>query len=217
MRRKVITLAVVLAFGTLAVAAQEPSPIQIAIEGAQIGATGLTDPGSALLFGVVWEKVPGTVRLSSRAEIVPVSAGAAALDLGPELDPMRSVWAVVDLASGAYAAADTSPEEDPLVPGAVPAPTVAPDSQGLYSVLQARHQTVELVVARPGVGAWRHTASDGSLVDEDGAFDGSLAVNLAAALPIGVTPDTFTKVQDGDLVLGLDPYSGEAFVLEIEE
>lgn len=211
--RHAVVFFTLLAGGSLL--AQEPvlAP-QVTVDGPLVDATTLADPGSAVFFGLIWEDLPGTVRISTHAEIVPVAAGAAAVEL-TEVEPLRSAWAVVDLTTGVYALTPSDVEMTFEVPPPDRAPAVGLDVQSVYSLLEDRRETIELLVVRPGVGAWTHTASDGGLVDEDGAPDGRLKVNLAAATPVGETPDIFRKLQKGDVVIGFDPYRGEVYALEI--
>lgn len=169
----------------------------ISFDGPNVEAVGLSPGGKAIFFSLD-RKPQGYVTKIGRAREVAEAGedGVAALELAADV-PVRSIWAVVDLTSGELAIA--GPEDSPLLlldlpPGALPA-----DSEGRRDRLVDRREGVDLLVVRPGIGAWAGTVRDGGEKDLDAADDGWLAVGWAGLEPVVGEPRPPDEVVDGDI------------------
>ena len=136
--------------------------------------------------------------------------GTARIDAG-EAVPPRSVWGVVNLGSGAavwaapegFALEEVVPEGDGL----------ARDDGGRLNRLLTRAVGLELLVVRPGTGAWALTVFDGSPSDRDGKPDGGVAASLEEGRPLLDSPAPPDELLPGDVVLGIDPRTYGVFIL----
>ena len=137
--------------------------------------------------------------------------GTARIDAG-EAVPPRSVWGVVDLESGA--AAWAAPEGFPLEEVVPEGGGLARDDGGRLNRLLSRAVGLELLVVRPGSGAWGLTVFDGSPADRDGEPDGGLVVALDEGRPLLDSPAAAPALLlAGDVVLGIDLKTYRVFTL----
>lgn len=184
--------------------AQAPQPrpaISFAPDG--VAVQGVTAGGR-----VVWYGLEGTVEdysavIVRHADVVTAAAdGTAAFSLGRP-SATSALWIAVDLASGAYDVA--VPEGFTL--RRLPAPPTGL-SRGTGADLD--HLTdprayIEVLVVRPGAGAWTFRGGDGGVDDDDGAPDGLLHLPLDRLAPLAGSPATDGKIGEQDLWFVLDP------------
>ena len=109
----------------------------------------------------------------------------------------------VDLTTGAYALA--APAGSAVRPLSLPAGAFRSASGAGSDSLADRRGLLEVLLVRPGQGAWQQTVADGGAADEDGQGDGavqfSLGRMLAVSSPSGPAP---TKAQTQDLLVIVD-------------
>jgi len=116
--------------------------------------------------------------------------------------PFRSMWAAVDLASGQFTLG--TPEDYPLrLLGAETSETETTDGQ-LNRIL-VRRDFVELLLVRPGVGAWMAQLFDGEDLDRDGAATLSVSAAPADLQPVAASPKAPEVFLPGDVVVVMDP------------
>ena len=172
-------------------------------------------PGGTVAF-VGFEKHPGYFRaeVSYKRELLSDTDGDGAVTYSLEREAAStSVWAFVDVTSGA--AAVVSPDGEAF--REVESPFGDPFSHdGAEVVLMddARRE-LDLLYVRPAVGAWQFLASDGNSEDRDGSSNGRLRVHLRDLREMGGGGRAVTQVLAGDVVVGLDRYKGEFFVAEL--
>ncbi len=170
--------------------------------------------GSIAFFGVSREVAFDDVVTRRRTvEIRPLEArsGIVILDLDRPVAP-DSVWIAVDLSTGEFAT--VAPSGPPVQSDTFQGAGIgrAPGGNGTISDLRAQG---EVLVARPGAGAWTLTLGDGSPEDGDGLVDGQIQAPLdqMAALPDGPPPPL--DFVGGDTVVLIDPLSLEIVVTRI--
>ena len=116
--------------------------------------------------------------------------------------PQRSVWAVVDVATGdlALVAPDGTPvHEVPFPNGSV---SLAP--LGFADALSVEGNHFHMLVVRPGVGAWTSIVGDHSLHDND-ANEGFVGIAAPTLEPLGSAPPA-DRYLDTDVVVLIDPF-----------
>jgi hypothetical protein len=74
----------------------------------------------------------------------------------------------------------------------------------------------EILVVRPGTGAWTLRLGDGGPADEDGAADGRLEAALDRMAPLAGSPPPPSTFQKDDVVLVLDPNLLEMTLVKVE-
>ena len=170
--------------------------------------------GNVVFFGVSREIDPDDV--VTRRTLAEVRAdedgdGIVSLALDRPVAP-TSVWAAVDLATGESALA--TPLGFVLQQGTWLGRGVGhsgPEPE--RGTLQDERFQSELLVVRPGLGAWTISTGDGSATDEDGAADGATETALDRMTALESSSRPPEDFAEGDVLLLVDARSLEV-VLE---
>lgn len=193
--------------------ASAPKPT-IVYESQAVTVQGITPGGRVVWFSLAREVAEDDVATVVRRQEVAADEdgdGAVSLTLDREV-PLRSIWVAVDLASGEYAAA--SPEGYPLREVAFRGRGLGRDNARADRVEDVRSYA-EVMVVRPGEGAWGLTVGDGSEADEDGQADGRIAAALDRLRPVaaeGANPPQ--RFDPKDVVILIDPNQMELTVVK---
>lgn len=131
-------------------------------------------------------------------------AGRIRFDLGRDVEP-TAVWAVVDIATG---------RQSIVTLGASPADARLPlaavkHSRGAQKAhLRITLPAAEVLVVRPGSGAWFAVAGDGGKLDSDGTVDGETSL-AAEQMEDAKAKEKkkLAKFRKGDVVIAIDPLS----------
>jgi len=126
--------------------------------------------------------------------------------------PRRSMWVAVDLASGDFATA--SPPGFRLLNVSWHGHGIEHRNDGRDQVEDAR-PFAEVLVVRPGLGAWTLRLGDGSPADADGKPNGRIAAALDGMEPLAGSPAPPSTFVAGDTVLLLDPNAMEMTVVRV--
>jgi hypothetical protein len=194
----------------------EAAPLRLSIGSSGLSVSGVTAHGSVVLFGITREVEPDDVPAIHRRLDVLSDAdgdGAVSQDLGAPV-PLRSMWVAVDLASGDFDAA--APEGFRLRRVNWRGRGIQNRPEGHDTVEDAR-SFAEVLVVRPGVGAWTLRLGDGGPADFDGAADGRLAAALDAMEPLPGSPPPPAHFLRDDTVLLLDPNAMEMILVKVGE
>lgn len=189
--------------------------VTLRLEPEAVVAEGVSPGGWAVFFAVNREPVRYHDRYETVREVVvdEDGDGVVVLEVASGV-AFKSVWAVVDGATGEGAVA--APEgfglrELELVPGRVIS-GLAGGGEGL----QLTRTWVEVLLVRPGVGAWGRRILDGWEADGDGRPSGGVVAALEALEPVAPTSEVAPEhLQGGDVVLLLMPETLEHGVLRL--
>jgi len=186
-----------------------PAPV-VSFEAAAVVADGLPPDGEAVFFSVAREPQGYHQRVVSRDGVEVANAeGRARFDLAGQEVPLKSLWVVVDVASGGYSVAappGASVRELPF-----PHRGFEVGAPGLVNRLRHERESVHMLVARAGTGAgagvWGLRTWDTAPTDRDGADDDQVLTGLSDFEPLGVAgaaapPERFGK---GDVLVVIDP------------
>ena len=162
-------------------------------------------PGATvILFSVAREPAGGIARVVSRHERLIDDDADGEIVYQPEAGLVRnSIWMVVEFATGAVAVGGGGGMPPSLMhrTGAgepVPAQVAA-------GVLAVGREQVDVLVVRPGEGAWARVVRDGGDADADGNADGVLTLDPSKLRPVHETFDPApTALLPGDVVAVLD-------------
>jgi hypothetical protein len=117
---------------------------------------------------------------------------------------LKSVWAVVDPATGGFAVG--APEGFHLREVPFPGRGFEAGAPGLVNRLRHELESIFALVVRPGVGAWRLDAWDTSEKDRDGEDDGRVLTSLEDFEPFEASgagpPERFAR---DDVIVVIDP------------
>ena len=195
-------------------AAAEPA---VSFSDAAVGADHLT-PGGKVAYVFVSREHRGWHSTVVRRDglVTADASGAVRLDLERELSP-RSVWAFVDMTTGERVLA--APDPDGLRAIDLPGNSLRRNARGVIAMLQDQRQVLELLVVRPGAGAWGLTVGDGGASDADGANDGTISVAFASSRAVAAespeaAPD---QLEAGDIVVVIDPRTLQCYAAAVGE
>jgi hypothetical protein len=197
----------VLALGASPLSAQP----KIEFEKDAVVAHGATPGGSVVWFGVVRDRPGWTNRVVRRDALVTDSDGDGdvRLDLGLPVAP-QSIWAAVDLTSGAVAVA--TPEGMPRREVELPVNALRSSARGVVEAVEDSRQFLEILVVRPGEGSWTISVGDGGASDDDRQSDGNIRAALATMRPAAATKTAPSQLLPGDVVVVVDPRLMEFYV-----
>ena len=195
--------------------AAEPLTIEFSERG--VSASAVTPHGQVVLFGVAREPSatrPAYPRSVRRVAVLTDDDGDGTVhhDLGQDV-PLLGMWVVVDLTTGGFAAAPSPGYEPARI---VITPDVARhDNNGQLKKLEWPFAEMEMLLVRPGTGAWRLYAAKHSALDENAASDEPLRVDIDAFEPIGATASSPKNFRKGDVVALIDPRWMQFGVIEV--
>jgi hypothetical protein len=195
----------------LAVPLSAATPPQISFEPEAVVARGISPKGQAVWFSVAREISRRSTNVVPRHAIVADEDGDGTVRLELEQEvPLRSIWFVVDLATGETAVA--VPEGFPLLEMELPRRAIP----AALNRLDLERRMAYLLLVRPGVGAWQLRVGDGGASDDDGEPDGTLRATLSSLTPVKEggppPPDHFSP---RDVLLVIDPERMESATVKI--
>ena len=181
-----------------------PSGPTLVVTDQSVVAAGMTPGGAVVWLGMarrVAEYEATFVR--SHGTMQADAQGQATLPL-TEAVPLQSVWAAIDLQTGAYATASPTgfaPLAIQLGPGALEV-----RGAGLADRLADVADYAEVLLVRPGKGAWGKAIGRGGADDEGNPGDAAFRLALDKLEPLpGTTGTAPAKLSAGDLVFVLHP------------
>jgi hypothetical protein len=187
------------------------TPPEITFEPGAVVARGITSKGQAVWFSVAREISRRSIHVVPRhaVEVDDDGDGAVRLELEQEV-PLRSIWFVVDLATGETAVA--TPEGFPLLEMDLPGKAIP----AALNRLDLERRFAYLLLVRPGVGAWQLRIGDGGESDEDGEPDGTLRAALSSLAPLQEGgPPAPERFSPRDVLLVIDPGRMESAAVRI--
>lgn len=119
--------------------------------------------------------------------------------------PESSVWAAVDVQTGALALA--SPVEG--APLAFVEPLGLSSQTGTAVIAARGHPTLEFLLVRAGSGAWRAVAADGGISEGTGEADGLTSLLEPEWVALADSPASPGELLPTDLLVALDPATFE--------
>jgi hypothetical protein len=194
--------------GALVLSAATPSKetVQASFSAAGVTYAHVTPGGRLALLGTAVHPGP-TITRYRFAEVLSDDDGDGTIVFDPRGGvPLRSVWAAVDLATGAVSVA--APDEYELDHRTVDLKVLKHDPDGLVSALDLAELSVDLLLVRPGEGAWLLRAYEGGAKDGDGKPNGRLMLQPGDAEPLrGITTVAPRKLKAGDVLIAHDPFA----------
>ncbi len=170
-----------------------------------LSAQGITPGGRAIWWSVAYEHPDSFVTVVQRLEekVDDDLDGTVAFGYDGEL-PDTSLWLVVDVATGTYGT--FAPVDFGVTETALP-PEAAQSTAGRGPVdefLEAAHPLIDVLLVRPGQGAWELRAGDGADADQDGGIEGEIRFAIDGMSPVGATAAPPARYADGDRLLSID-------------
>lgn len=177
-------------------------------------ATGITSRGRAAVIGVAHEPREFWTNIVHRQFILTDEAGTGTvrLDLDKRLST-DSGWAVVDLATGDVAIA--APENSPFVVVPFANGAVRRNDAGEFTRIVGDREYIDLVLVRPGEGAWLFYGEDGHSNDTDRERNGHTTIDPERMRPIGDSPAPPKHLKNGDRLVVIAPYARTIATVEV--
>ena len=206
-----------LLIGLLATAAP-PSfaapPLEISLDGDAIVVSGL-EPGAEIVYFSVSRfsaaYVPRTERHAERL-IDEDADGEVRVALDRPVPP-KFLALAVELLSGRFAV--WTPEHSPGREVAFPTSSLRPGPGDRLDRLEDGNDYVELLLVRPGRGAWALTTGNGTPTDESPSSDGVVLAALASMVPVGESGEPPEEYEKDDLLLRVAPAGMEYYLARI--
>jgi hypothetical protein len=199
-----LLVAMAVAPGSPVLAQTGPSGPALTVSAQAVTATGMTPGGT-----VVWLEMARKIAeyeplyLRQQGEVQADAQGQAQLPVTETVPPV-SIWIAVDLKTGAYATASPagfSPLVFALAPGSLEVRGATLPDQLLDAADYA-----EVLLVRPGTGAWGKTVGRGGGADESDPSEPAFRLSLDRLDPLlaahGPAPG---KLQANDLIFVLHP------------
>jgi len=187
--------------------ASAPPELKIDFEEAAVLAAGLTPSGDAVFWSVGREPLGHHQQVVESQGIAVVDAlGEARFEPREGTVLLKSVWAVVDVASGAFAVG--APPGFRLREAPFLGRGFDVGAPGLVNRLRHELESIFALVVRPRVGAWRLESWDTSEKDRDGEDDGRVVMSLEDLEPLEAAgPDPPERFNRDDVIVVVDPVS----------
>ena len=181
-----------------------PSGPTLLVTDQSVTAAGMTPGGAVVWLGMARRVAEYDATFVRRHGTMQADAkGQAQLPL-TEAVPLQSIWAAIDLQTGAYATASPAgfaPLAIQLGPGAFEV-----RGAGLADRLADVADYAEVLLVRPGKGAWGKAVGRGGADDEGNPGDAAFRFALDKLEPLpGTAGPPPAKLSAGDLVFVLHP------------
>lgn len=125
--------------------------------------------------------------------------------------PFRSVWISVDFLTGEYAVGSRTGFA--IRPLRLDLGNLKSDQEGVIGIFDREQLAADMLIVRPGKGAWRIRAFEGGIGDADLQRNGKLSLPAESAKPVDGTNDPPPKrLKQGDVIALIDPMRLEVFV-----
>jgi hypothetical protein len=202
---------------TLTPIAATAAPPLLTIGTDTVTVDGATPDGTVAWLSVSRRPLGTHQRVEIRRELGQAdTTGHAELELA---DPVtaKSLWAVVDLATGELALA--APPESLLAERALLPEAFEQDAAGEAVRLHHDRRKVEALVVRPSAerpSAWAGQVEDGGTLDEGVAYDGEITLSPATLPPLAEDQPPAEAFADGDVVVLIDPERMEISAARLE-
>ena len=186
-------------------AASSPAELVVTFKEAAVLAAELTPGGDAVFFSVAREPQGAFNRIVRRSGVEVVDGlGEALFQPAEGWVPPKSVWVVADVASGGFAVA--APEGFLLREIPFPGQAFEAGAPGLVNRLRHATPYLDLLLIRPGVGAWTLQSHDGAPSDRSLEGDGEVVADLAELEPLDeLAPRPPERYAKDDVLVIVDP------------
>lgn len=185
----------------------------VALEPSSLTVTAATPGEYVVVLGFQSRTIMGSLDVVSAVMARPAdSAGVARFDFDTPV-PQRSIFAVVDYATGRYTVA--TPNGFPLRLRQLRPNAWRGNPNDDFDLLDVESRWVETLCVRPGTGVWHFFATDGAGLDADRRVDDRMSVpaeRMNVVLGDVVSPGKF---RPRDVVIVIDPHVMDVIATEV--
>ncbi len=177
-------------------------PLTLSFDSTGVSVSGATASGEVAWVGLAREPMQYFQKVTELRQVSTAdAAGTASLALAGSA-PYSSLWIAIDVTSGAFAVG--TPEDYPMLAEPLGGANLVLGAQDKPIGLHLAQLTAQVLVVRPGTGAWSLKVVDGTAEDADGEFNSALEVALPDLEPLGSAAAP-AELEAGDVVAWIDP------------
>jgi hypothetical protein len=187
--------------------------LALTVTASTVTVTDVSKGGRVALLGATVDTIRGVQTFSTFSEALIDPDGDGTIVFTPPSGiPVRSVWVAVDIGSGSRAIGSRVGHQ--VISVIFPLQSLKKNADGLVEALEQNRATLDLLLVRPGDGAWIVRGADG-LANDDDSTTGRLKLTFETAAPLGDTKKAPKQLKRGDVVAAIDPLFLEVFLGEI--
>ena len=204
-----------LVVGVLLVCLAVPVSAQLRVETTSNGltASNCTPGGTVVLLGH-WSIPKGTHVKLDRTAVAIVDDDRDGVVHYRLSVPERSTWIVADVAAGATTIAHVG-RDWPVLP--LGPESLGHNEHGRIAKIYHRAADMNLLVVRPGVGAWYVYASDETATDDQKGRRGRFSTRPDMLTPLGHGEPPPRQLERTDIILAVDPASLRTYTTVVTE
>jgi hypothetical protein len=210
--RRLTTIATLLFVIALAATlrAAPPSKMAISLSGQTVVVSGAAPGSEVLVFGAFQETIGYTPALGTYQKFVSDDDrdGVVTADFGRPL-PHRSVWIALDTRNGDYAFA--APYGYRFQMNDLPAKAIVKSKTG-DDALSLAFGSAEILVLRPGGGAWRSVVERGGGNDERDVDDKKLLISISRLKSLRSKGNGPAALLPSDRIIAINPFTLETLI-----
>jgi hypothetical protein len=179
------------------------SPITISFHEKAVRAAGVTPGGQAICFSI--SHLSRTHDFSIvRNDVVVIDEDAdGTVECQAQSAAFNSLWIVGDLSDGRLGIASPSGMRQQIPLREVIG--VRSGTSGQLTELAIRQRAAEILLIRPGAGAWRAKAFEGGRRDRDGANNGLLSLGVDQLSTVSGAHGAPTHLRPEDIIILIEP------------
>ena len=204
----------VLLLGLATNAIEAQNTLSLSFGAHQVVAMNADTNSTIVFFGEQIEPRTFSASYFHGVDLIPVTAGSATFDIQRPI-PRTAVWIAVDMTSGKTAVG--LPPGSPAVEYVPDPDTVKHNFTGNISKLDLPFLVADVLLVRPGEGAWRVTVADGSSTDGDHLQNGRVSVTLETLALTEKDKKPPKALKKGDVLVIIAPRTLRYAVIKVKE
>jgi hypothetical protein len=213
-----LCVAVLLLMGiVLAFPAVADDSLRATVSSSDVTIEGVTAGGEVILFGVGLSSDGFRQQMYHYAEVLrDDDRDGVVRYVARQAISYRTVLAVVDVAGGRVIVAG-KPDYEPLR-RTFHDELLRKNVDGVAEMFDLSGAQLDLLIVRPGAGAWRLEAKDGTAGDADEVHDGKLRARFSDALPLTSSSGNAPRhLKKGDVLVALNPMQMQIVAAVLEK
>jgi hypothetical protein len=187
----------------------------ITLNAGGIAISGLTPGASAIVLSISRQTRGGIAGYGRHDYLLRAADAGGNATVNLAVVPPISVWCVVDLRTGLYAV--TAPLSYPIRRIPFPANALRASSNAQLNRLRLKHDFLEVLWVRPGVGTWKTSVGDGGESDADHIVDGNLSIAPEQMEALGGSPPPPNHYLPSDTFILVNPDTMELLAIPVTQ
>jgi hypothetical protein len=187
----------------------------VALRGPSVVAEHATPNGDVAFFSETVSPLTYFPAYYHAALTMPANGNGESVFSTSHAHDQAAIWIAVDIETGAVATATGSGV--PAVPFTLVDASQKRDVSGQIVKMQLPFDISDLLIVRPGQGAWHVTAIDGGPADEDHTQNGKTAMSIETLVSFKKNSKPPHALKKGDVIVAIEARSLRYSVLRVKE